>query len=134
MKICILFLLLLWESHSKILKHEKRRRKMKLSNVFTKKNMDSILGELSNGVSTAYQQGRELNPFAKKEEDQNNFNFAPGFAGMPFPPFLLNGPHYHAPMNVNVNVPPKANIRGDSPYQVAIQNEQNRRELKSDHL
>lgn len=57
-----------------------------------------------------------LLPGDDKKDDASKFNFAPGFAGMPFPPFLLNGPHYHAPFNLNVNTLPFPNPRADSPY------------------
>ena len=40
------------------------------------------------------------------------FNFLPGFAGMPFPPFMMNGPHFHPPLNVTVNSLPNPNPRG----------------------
>lgn len=38
-------------------------------------------------------------PGAEKPEN-DSFQFKPNFAGMPYPPFLLNGPHYHPPMNI----------------------------------
>lgn len=68
------------------------------------------------------------------EEPKDNFNFAPGFAGMPFPPFLMNGPHYHAPMSVNVNSLPFNNPRANSPYAVAIENENNKGKLTSNYI
>ena len=47
----------------------------------------------------------------KKGDDEMAFNFMPGFAGMPFPPFMMNGPHYHPPLNVTVNALPNPNFR-----------------------
>jgi hypothetical protein len=41
------------------------------------------------------------------------FNFLPGFAGMPFPPFMMNGPHFHPPLNVTVNSLPNPNPRAE---------------------
>jgi hypothetical protein len=34
------------------------------------------------------------------------FNFDPKFAGMPFPPFLMNGPHYYPETSLTVNAVP----------------------------
>ena len=47
------------------------------------------------------------------------FDYAPNFAGMPFPPFLMNGPHYHAPMNIKINSLPFPNPRAETPYYVS---------------
>ena len=41
---------------------------------------------------------------------------------MPFPPFIMDGPHYHAPMKVNINSLPFANGRANSPYIIAESN------------
>ena len=41
---------------------------------------------------------------------------------MPFPPFIMDGPHYHAPMKTNINVLPFANGRANSPYLIAENN------------
>lgn len=47
------------------------------------------------------------------------FNFLPGFAGMPFPPFMMNGPHYHPPINVTVNSIPNPNAKADlNPFEI----------------
>ena len=55
-------------------------------------------------------------------KDNQDFNFAPGFAGMPFPPMLMNGPHFHPPTNININALPFPNPRANSPYKAAIGN------------
>ena len=59
---------------------------------------------------------------AKKEEGGGNnmkFNFLPGFAGMPFPPFMMNGPHFHPPIDVTVNSIPNPNPKADlNPFEI----------------
>ena len=53
---------------------------------------------------------------SSKGGDKDNlmkFNFLPGFAGMPFPPFMMNGPHFHPPLNVTVNSLPNPNPRAE---------------------
>lgn len=49
----------------------------------------------------------------KGEDNLMKFNFLPGFAGMPFPPFMMNGPHFHPPLNVTVNSLPNPNPRAE---------------------
>jgi hypothetical protein len=45
--------------------------------------------------------------------------FAPGFAGMPFPPFMMNGPHFHPPMNITINSIPNPVARGQmNPFEL----------------
>ena len=66
---------------------------------------------------------RELNPLTGKKDDKgdNNmkFNFLPGFAGMPFPPFMMNGPHFHPPIDVTVNSIPNPNPKADlNPFEI----------------
>lgn len=51
------------------------------------------------------------------------FNFLPGFAGMPFPPFMMNGPHFHPPLNVTVNSLPNPNPRAQlNPKEIEEEN------------
>lgn len=51
------------------------------------------------------------------------FNFMPGFAGMPFPPFMTNGPHFHPEMNVSVNSIPNPSPRDDvNPFEIQKMN------------
>lgn len=53
------------------------------------------------------------------EQDMSKFNFMPGFAGMPFPPFMMNGPHFHPPLNVTVNSLPNQDSRLEmNPYEI----------------
>lgn len=40
------------------------------------------------------------------------FNFDPKYAGMPFPPFLMNGPHYYPQTSITVNAVPNPYPRG----------------------
>ena len=49
----------------------------------------------------------------KSKPDEMGFNFMPGFSGMPFPPFMMNGPHFHPPLNVTVNTLPHKNRRAE---------------------
>lgn len=45
--------------------------------------------------------------------------FVPGFAGMPFPPFMMNGPHFHPPMNITINSIPNPVARGQfNPFEL----------------
>lgn len=60
-------------------------------------------------------------PGGDKKKDDNNmkFNFLPGFAGMPFPPFMMNGPHFHPPIDVTVNSIPNPNPKADlNPFEI----------------
>lgn len=41
---------------------------------------------------------------------------------MPYPPFLLNGPHFHPPMNIQINTLPFPNPRANDFYSIAIGN------------
>ena len=58
----------------------------------------------------------------KKPDDK--FSFQPSFSGMPYPPFLLNGPHYHPPMNIMINTLPYPNPRAEKFYDIAQNNAQ----------
>ena len=49
------------------------------------------------------------------KDKEMGFNFMPGFAGMPFPPFMMNGPHFHPPLNITVNSLPNPNPRATKP-------------------
>ena len=55
---------------------------------------------------------------SKGKDDEMNFNFMPGFSGMPFPPFMMNGPHFHPPLNMTVNSMPYPNVRTVKPPSV----------------
>jgi hypothetical protein len=64
---------------------------------------------------------------AKKEEGAGGssmgFNFLPGFAGMPFPPFMMQGPHFHPPINMTVNSIPNPNPQADlNPFEIEQSN------------
>ena len=48
-----------------------------------------------------------------------NKKFEPGFAGMPFPPFIMNGPHFHPPMNITINSIPNPVAKGQlNPFEL----------------
>ena len=59
---------------------------------------------------------------AAATDDHTKFNFDSGFAGMPFPPFMMDGPTFHPPMNIKINAFPFPNPRAESPYEVAQEN------------
>ena len=47
------------------------------------------------------------------------FNFLPGFAGMHFPSFMMNGPNFHPPIYVTVNSIPNPNPKADlNPFEI----------------
>ena len=47
----------------------------------------------------------------------------PGFAGMPFPPFMMKGPHFHPPVDVTVNSIPNPNPKADlNPFEIEKEN------------
>ena len=52
-----------------------------------------------------------------------NFQFLPGIAGVPFPPMMMNGPHYHPPVSVTVNSIPNPNPRSTlNPFEIEQSN------------
>lgn len=52
-----------------------------------------------------------------------NFQFLPGIAGVPFPPFMMNGPHKHPPVSVTVNSIPNPNPRSTlNPFEIEQSN------------
>lgn len=52
-----------------------------------------------------------------------NFQFLPGIAGVPFPPMMMNGPHYHPPISVTVNSIPNPNPRSSlNPFEIEQSN------------
>lgn len=62
-------------------------------------------------------------PERKMNKDMMKFNFLPGFAGMPFPPFMMNGPHFHPPVAVTVNSIPNPNPRSVlNPFEIEQSN------------
>ena len=64
-------------------------------------------------------------PDEKPKDDHTKFNFDSGFAGMPFPPFMMDGPTFHPPMNIKINAFPFPNPRAETPYEVAQSNTKN---------
>ena len=55
-----------------------------------------------------------------------NFQFLPGIAGIPYPPMMMNGPHYHPPVSVTVNSIPNPNPRSTmNPFEIEQANLQN---------
>jgi hypothetical protein len=60
---------------------------------------------------------RKKNQNTRRElanDKQQKFTFEPGFAGMPSPPFMMNGPHFHPPLNITINALPHPNPRTES--------------------
>ena len=63
---------------------------------------------------------------AKGGQDLSKFNFLPGYAGMPFPPFMMNGPHFHPPLNVTVNAIPNRDSKMElNPSEIEEENLKN---------
>jgi hypothetical protein len=63
---------------------------------------------------TNHKQQLETRKALGEKKSEQKFNFEPGFAGMPFPPFMMNGPHFHPPMNITINALPNPNPRTES--------------------
>ena len=41
------------------------------------------------------------------------------YSTTPFPPFVMNGPNFHAPMNIRINAIPHSNPRtSKNPYNI----------------
>lgn len=60
---------------------------------------------------------------AEQPANTMGFNFLPGFAGMPFPPFMMQGPHFHPPINMTVNSIPNPNPQADlNPFEIEQSN------------
>lgn len=91
--------------HKKSLKKQFRKLLTRLTNlnkkILTKKDLRMLGDKDSN---------------EEKENNRSKFNFSPNFAGMPFPPFLLNGPHFHPPIKVVINTLPHPNTRAGNFY------------------
>lgn len=85
----------------------------------TTNKIAKLKNELKRKKLLAKKRQRKLNPFAKKEENKTDFKFEPNFGGMPYPPFLLNGPHFHPPMKIVINTLPYPNPRASNFYQIA---------------
>lgn len=100
---------------------KKLRRRIKKATRRTLKRANLIKGNKKSNLSdddkemarklTISMSGGGGSSKGKGKEDEMEFNFLPGFAGMPFPPFMMNGPHYHPPLNVTVNALPHPNVR-----------------------
>ncbi len=101
----------------KDIKESKRRLKLmhkhyKKKKILKKKQKPRKLG----GTSVGAAPGAGAN-------DNMKFNFLPGFAGMPFPPFMMNGPHFHPPIDVTVNSIPNPNPKADlNPFEIEKSN------------
>lgn len=50
----------------------------------------------------------------RKLNQKMNFEMAGDMTQMPFPPMVMNGPHFHPPMNVTINQLPSMNPRAEN--------------------
>jgi hypothetical protein len=102
---------------------KKLRRKMKKNQIKKQKDLKKAQNIAPSPTPSPEQVNRNLagapkagaSTGGKGGEGDNlmKFNFLPGFAGMPFPPFMMNGPHFHPPLNVTVNSLPNPNPRAE---------------------
>ena len=93
-----------------IKKAAKSRKNSKKNRVDDKANAESNAVKLGRSLMGSTSGGSSKGS-SKDKENEMEFNFMPGFAGMPFPPFMMNGPHFHPPLNVTVNALPNPNQR-----------------------
>ena len=63
-------------------------------------------------LTTLQRQSNRQEKGSTNKRELANFNFDPKFAGMPFPPFLMNGPHYYPQTELTVNAVPNPYPRG----------------------
>jgi hypothetical protein len=96
------------ESRKKRRRRKLKKRKQKKSKQENDNSIRNLMGMPSSSSSSK----------GKGKDDEMGFNFMPGFSGMPFPPFMMNGPHFHPPLNVTVNALPHANRRTMDPPSV----------------
>ena len=104
------------KKHDRILKKKEAKQKKKQAKLqdnanrrklgMTSPSSSSSMGGSSSGGSSGA-------GGAAGGDNLMKFNFLPGFAGMPFPPFMMNGPHFHPPLNVTVNSLPNPNPRAE---------------------
>jgi hypothetical protein len=86
-------------------------KRMNKTKTQTPKTKDNAELQLARKLATSLSGSSSGGSSSKKGDDEMAFNFLPGYAGMPFPPFMMNGPHYHPPLNVTVNALPHPNVR-----------------------
>ena len=99
----------------KIRKRKLKNKKLKKRKLF---GASSLMSAAKGAAGAAGGAGGDA---AKDAGGGNNmkFNFLPGFAGMPFPPFMMNGPHFHPPIDVTVNSIPNPNPKADlNPFEI----------------
>ena len=108
-------------------KRKKLRHKHKLSH---KRNHRKLLKTPEPTNAEALNRSLAGSSAAKKpDQSAEKFNFLPGYAGMPFPPFMMNGPHFHPPLNVTVNaIPNRDSKRELNPYEIEEENLKNQQE------
>ena len=107
---------------------ERKVRKLKLKQTQTGKRK----AENGSGAMGFAGEGAQGDQFPERQSklsaaggggDMMKFNFLPGFAGMPFPPFMMNGPHFHPPVAVTVNSIPNPNPRSVlNPFEIEQSN------------
>ncbi len=110
-------------------RYDKLNRKLNSIKRKKERKRKLLLKKQKNILNKAFRKLNSSVPGTTPEEP--SFKFAPGFAGMPFPPFLMNGPHFHPPMHVNINTLPFPNPRASTPYKVAQTNVREMSKIKS---
>lgn len=111
-------------------KHKlKRRRRHKLKQkakhrkLEKKKDLRKLMSSSSSSSSSKSKSG------GGSDQSLEKFQFLPGYAGMPFPPFMMNGPHFHPPLNVTVNaIPNRDSKRELNPHEIEEENLKNQQE------
>lgn len=105
------------QSHIKSTKRKLKQRKKKMlrkKRKSKKKKSKPNPGQMDPRTLASSMSSMSGGSSSKKGSDNlMKFNFLPGFAGMPFPPFMMNGPHFHPPLNVTVNSLPNPNPRAE---------------------
>ena len=106
-----------------MLHKHKNHRKRKLLRKKKKLRVSKDNRKLVSGMSGASSSGSKS---ASTDQKLEKFQFLPGYAGMPFPPFMMNGTHFHPPLNVTVNaIPNRDSKRELNPYEIEEENLKN---------
>ncbi len=111
--------------HEKLQKLQRKVERAKKSRkLVLKKKHQKLQGPLgmAGGLAGGMAGGMAGGAGARKPGSMN-FQFLPGIAGVPFPPMMMNGPHYHPPVSVTVNSIPNPNPRSTlNPFEIEQSN------------
>lgn len=110
-------------------KHKlKRRRKHKQKLKAKRRKLDKKKNH-RNLISTSSASSSSSSKKGATDQSMEKFQFLPGYAGMPFPPFMMNGPHFHPPLNVTVNaIPNRDSKRELNPHEIEEENLKNQQD------